>query len=50
MYPEENKNDPVNSDIERSQPDIGDIQSVLRIAGKHVYKPGNGNSALLMTG
>ncbi len=23
MYPEENKNDPVNSDIERSQPDIG---------------------------
>ena len=48
MYPAENKNDPVNSYIEFSSPDIGDIQSLLRIVGKHVYNQDNGNSVLLM--
>lgn len=48
MYPAENKNNPVNSYIEFSSPDIGDIQSLLRIVGKHVYNQGNGNSVLLM--
>ena len=48
MYPAENKNDPVNSYIEFSSPDIGDIQSLLQIVGKHVYNQDNGNSVLLM--
>ena len=48
MYPTENKNDPVNSYTEFSSPDIGDIQSLLQIVGKHVYNQDNGNSVLLM--
>lgn len=48
MYPAENKNDPVNSYIEFSSPNIGDIQSLLQIVGKHVYNRDNGNSVLLM--